>query len=305
MDELLIPNELQILTFLKPRTNLRPEIKRQLQQLQNGYAGESQFYKVIKQKLSEHCLPLFNLLLESDGSFFQIDCLILCNDTIYMYEVKNYAGDYYLHNDRWYIVRSKKEIRNPLLQLERSNYLLNELIQKFPARFEIKSYIIFVNKTFMLYQAPLDLPIIFPSQIKRHINILNRQVGPYANLKQQRRLAEWLIEQQVEQNFANIPEYSFDSLKKGVFCKKCLRGMTRYKQNRMLCQTCNYTNQIETMVLENIKQFTILFPEMKITTNNIYMWCGKTISRKTILRILKKNFMLISRGKNSYFINKS
>lgn|SRR5690625_729644 len=298
-------NELQILTYLSPRLKHPTTIKGRLQQLQRGYNGESQFYDIIKENLSEHYIPIYDLLLESDGSVFQIDCLIICNNSVYMYEVKNYTGDYYLQNDRWYIVRSKKEIRNPLLQLERSHYLLKDLIQSFPSRFKVKSFIVFVNESFMLYQAPLNTPIIFPTQIMRHIQTLNRHVGYRNNEKDQKELAEWLKAQQVERNFANLPDYSFDSLNKGMFCSDCLRRMERYNRAYMICHVCKQKEAVELAVLRNIRQFTILFPKKRITTSKIYEWCGRTLSKKSILRILKENFLLIYHGRYSFFVDKT
>src|SRR5690625_3371907 len=302
MKKLLVPDELQTLTYLKPRLKLTPESELRLQQLENGYTGESYFHKTLMENLSKQCLPLFDLLLESDGSLFQIDCLILCHDIIYMYEVKNYVGDYFIQNNRWYIVRTNKEIRNPLMQLERGHYLLNELIHEFPERFDIKSFIVFVNEAFTLYQAPLNTSIIFPTQIMREIKMLNRQAKFNVNLSKQNELAEWIIEQQVKRNFANIPEYSFDSLKKGVFCRECLRTMRRFSRVNMICHACKQKEDVEAAVLRNVKQFQTLFPEKRITTNTIFQWCGQILSQKVILRILKKHFKLIKQGRYSYFM---
>lgn len=176
-------NELQVLSYLKPQLKHPTIIKDSLRQLQRGYDGESQFYDMMQENLSEHCLPICDRPLKSDGSIFQIDYLFIINNTIYMYEIKNYTGDYYLQNDRWYIVRSKREIRNPLLQHERSRYLLKNLLQNFPKHFEVKSFIVFVNESFMLCQAPLNPSIIFPTQIIRHIQTLNRHVGLTSNTR--------------------------------------------------------------------------------------------------------------------------
>src|SRR5699024_1035902 len=137
-----------------------------------GHVGEQKFRKIIKQTLHNEHLLLYDLLLETDGSLFQIDFLIISNDTIYLYEIKNYSGDYYIRDNRWYTVRSKKEIRNPLRQLERCTYLLKQLLQKHPTQFKVESFIIFINKEFMLYEAPVHSQLIFPSQILRHMEFL-------------------------------------------------------------------------------------------------------------------------------------
>src|SRR5690625_2241914 len=173
MEKLTIPNELQKLTFLKPRLKFTPENELRMNQLESGYTGEKIFNEMLQDHLTNHHIPLFDLLLKSDGNIFQVDCLIISNDTIYLYEVKNYQGNYYVQDDQWYILRTRTEIRNPFLQLNRSEYMLKKLIRKYSSRFTVKPFLIFVNPSFQLYQAPIDMQMIFPNQILQHIQFLN------------------------------------------------------------------------------------------------------------------------------------
>ncbi|WP_138919056.1 nuclease-related domain-containing protein [Ornithinibacillus scapharcae] len=53
-----------------------------------------------------------DLLLQVSNQTFQIDSLVIA-DKIYVYEIKNYQGDFYYDNDRLYN-RSNFEISNPL-----------------------------------------------------------------------------------------------------------------------------------------------------------------------------------------------
>jgi hypothetical protein len=43
---------------------------------------------------------LNDLLFETNNTFYQIDSLFLTTHTIYLFEVKNYEGDFYLERDK-------------------------------------------------------------------------------------------------------------------------------------------------------------------------------------------------------------
>ena len=51
-----------------------------------------------------------------------------------------------------------------------------------------------------------------------------------------------------------------------------------------------------------LKQIQFLFPERKITTNTVQEWCQVIKSKKTIRRILAKNFKVMFQGKLSYYV---
>src|SRR5690606_28834151 len=106
---------------------------------------------------------------------------IILQNTIYIFNVKNNDGDYYIEKDKWYFAASGKEIRDPFLQLNRSDYLLRQLLQQHGFHFSVESYLVYVNPDFLLYQAPLRKPIIFPNQLSRFVQKLNNTPGKITN----------------------------------------------------------------------------------------------------------------------------
>jgi len=127
------------------------------------------------EKLSGNYLILNDLLLEINNTIFQLDSLLIAQQIIYLFEVKNYEGDYYIKDDQWYSSFSGKEIKDPLLQLKRSESLLRKLLESIQSNFLIKSYFVFLNPEFTLLQASKELPIIYPNQINRFVKKLNPQ----------------------------------------------------------------------------------------------------------------------------------
>src|SRR5579875_3175129 len=84
---LMKPAELVLLEFLNTRMNLSPADKQNYFNLKKGYEGEAMFAG-LTEKLQCECLILNDLLLEFNGSKFQIDSLILLQKLFYLNEVK-------------------------------------------------------------------------------------------------------------------------------------------------------------------------------------------------------------------------
>ncbi|MFS0708961.1 hypothetical protein AB6N22_12800, partial [Kocuria palustris] len=67
----------------------------------------------------------------------------------------------------------------------------------------------FVNPEFTLYQAPLDIPFIFPTQLHRFIQSFNKI--PSKLNGQHKSLAGFLIKQhQDESPYHRLPTYDYD-----------------------------------------------------------------------------------------------
>src|SRR5690625_343344 len=137
--------ELQTLRSLSPRLNLSAKHKKNLSNLEKGYQGEWNFFQLLVKKLTSNCIRLYDLLLECNQTEFQIDNLLIFQNTIFMNEVKNFAGDFYVKDDQWYAVAKGKEIRNPLPQLQRSEFLLRQLLQQLGVHFQLEAQLVFVH----------------------------------------------------------------------------------------------------------------------------------------------------------------
>ena len=161
------PFELKMLESLHRRKALPEEEKRYYYNLAKGYEGEVTFDQLTEQ-LDCECLILNDLLLNANNTSFQIDSVIVTLGKIYVYEVKNFDGDYYYEADRLF-KKPKYEVTNPLHQLVRSESLLRQLLLRNGFNFQIEAFIVFINQAFTLYQAPLNTPIIFPTQVNQHM----------------------------------------------------------------------------------------------------------------------------------------
>lgn len=294
-----IPLDLLIFRVLLARMQLSEKEITNYAVRQKGYEGELKSDEWLK-GLTDQWLLLHGLLLEYDGSKFQIDTLIIAFERIYILDVKNFEGDYFLEENKWY-TKTNPNVKNPLHQLSRCEILFRKLLLDLGYNYPIESNLIFINPEFHLYTTTINPVIIFPAQLNRFLKKLNMR--PTKLNQRHHQLAQKLASLHiVESPYSRVPSYSFGTLKKGIFCPKCYLLYMDVGKELCICSNCGCIEGVDDAVLRSVEEFMLLFPDRKVTVNDIYEWCGGMVSKKTIRRILSKSFILFRHSKNSYYI---
>lgn len=263
-------NELLILRYLSTRMELTDKEKLHYLNLEKGYEGETKFDQ-LTENLQEERYIINDLLLEVNNSYFQIDTLIISQSVIHLLDIKNYHGDCYLESDKLYAVETRREYKNPIDQLKRSATLFRQLLQALNQNYLVEASAIFINPEFTLYQAPMNQPIIFPSQINRFLHNINQIPSKLTN--GHKKLAQQLISlHQTVHPFTRLPRYNYDLLKKGLYCRDCKSFIILRKNHHFVCEKCGKYEKIESAILRNVEEYKLLFPDRKITTQSIFDW---------------------------------
>lgn len=292
------PTKLILLGFLNIRMDLPWENKQYFLNLKKGYEGEVLFNS-LTEKLSCECYILNGLRFEFNNTTFQIDSMIAVQQTLYMNEVKNFVGDYYYKDGRFYSMNGD-ERKDPLVQMERSSSQLRQLLRSLGFTIKVEPYVVHVNPEFTLYQAPLGTPIIFPTQVHRYINNLN-MITSKLN-RNHEILADKLMSLHVEEDpYAKLPPYTYKGLKKGTTCAVCDSFAISVHGKHCVCGDCGHVESVESAVLRSVWELKMLFPNLKITTNIVYDWCRVVDSRKRISRILAKHFKIVGERRWIYY----
>lgn len=294
------PPLLELLRCLNQRFELPNDERQQYINLEKGHQGEQKFSELLE-NLTNDCLILHGLLLKCNNTLFQIDTLLIFENMIYLVDVKYYEGDYYVNSGNWYTL-SKKEIHNPVLQLNRCVSLFRRLLQKYGVNLPVEGYVLFNHPEFTLYHADPELPIILPNQINRFMKQLHGI--PSKTNDQHMRLAQKLLSDHKDESpYTHLPEYSYEQVKKGIVCASCHSLSTSLIGSRVICNGCGKEEKVDNAILRSIKEFMLLFPDRKITTNTIQEWCRVIKSRNTIRRILGKHFTIKGHGNYAYYVN--
>lgn len=292
-------DELKIMRFLNIRMELNAKDKFHYLNLEKGYKGEVKFDK-LAENLQEERYIINDLLLEVNNSYFQIDTLTISQGGIHLLDVKNYEGDCYLKADKLYSVTTGREYKNPINQLNRSASLFRQLLQNLKLNYLVEASVIFINPEFTLFQAPMDQPIILPSQVNRFFNNLNKT--PTKLNEGHRKLAQKLISLHQPQNpFTFVPVYHYDQLQKGVYCVNCHSFIISIKKNDLVCEKCGCHEKNESAILRHVEEFKLLFPDRKVTTQSIREWCKVDLCDKTYSRILKNNYTAVGKNRFTYY----
>ncbi|MBW8349906.1 NERD domain-containing protein [Bacillus sp. IITD106] len=272
-----------------------------LANLEKGYEGELLFDERLR-KIKNDWLILNDLQLESNKNDFQIDSLLISENMQLMFEIKNYEGDYYIEGDHWYNMNGT-EIQNPLSQLERSEFLLRRLLRNVRCNIPLETYLIFINPDFHLYNAPRNLPLIYPTQLNRFFENLGKMQSKINERHQ--KLANNLISlHKKDFPLKKIPKYTYEELRKGVICAVCSSLKLESKKSFVICKNCGSIEKIESVVLRSADELRLLFPEKKITTTGVFEWSKGIKTTETIQKILLKEFVQIGSTKSSYYVKK-
>lgn len=292
------PLVLQILESLNVRTILSSSEQKYYFNQLKGYEGEVQFDTYLE-KLSFDCLVLNDLRLKESGNMVQIDSLILTNDVIYLYEVKNYSGNYDYKDDALHS-HSDFVITNPLTQIYRSQPFIHNLVRKLGETMMIKSQIIFINPDFYLYDLPRDKSFLFVNQLAREFDSLEKKHS--AIKESDKRLARQLSQLHIaDYRPLDLPKYNYASLKKGVICPLCFSFEHIDTRKNRICSCCGYKETIVEAIKRSAENFHLLFPEVPITKHLIYEWCDKIYDEQRIQRVLRHHYSAHGSYKSTYY----
>ncbi|MCA0971495.1 NERD domain-containing protein [Halobacillus litoralis] len=292
--------ELLTLRSLNLRMNLTDQQKKKLLRLESGYEGELKFDQMLKQ-LGQDKYVLCDLMLEIDGSYFQIDTVIITSQMIYFLDVKNFYGDFSYTPEKLKSRDSRPDYKNPLHQLHRGITHFKQLLHSLDLSFPVSPYVVFINSDFTLYEAPLHEPMIFPTQLNQFCSQLVKREASLD--KRHHSLAKALCNlHQSTLRFANPPDYEFNQLKKGIHCLQCQSFSTTVKKGKIYCSECGAYEATREGVIRSTEEFKILFPTEHVTSSIIVNWCQLDLHQKTISRILKRHYEKRGETKGIHYV---
>ncbi|MCC5894587.1 MAG: NERD domain-containing protein [Alkalibacterium sp.] len=303
MDVLKTRNRSQLLEgldILNSRMKLSTDVDNYYRALKAGFEGELAFDQMFSEGVTSGGIVLNDLLLSVNGSTIQIDSLILAPDIIYLFEIKNYRGNYRYDNDH-YRKTNGYDILNPKNQLNKTLTLLSQLLKQWKVATPLKGAVVFVHQTFTLYEAQPDEQVVLPSQLISHLKLLNSQHNKVP--QQVRSLANRLIEHHRDEvpYQKQLPDFHWDKLKKGLTCGSCKSFDLKLNQRSCVCLNCERATSRKNCLIENINNLILLYPDKKVTTSLVYEWIGERIYKRSISIVLEESFIKEGAGRGRYY----
>lgn len=282
------PYHLLVLESLKNRMTLENKYYVRYLNLMKGHEGEG-CLDAVTDKM-RNCIVLKDLFFTINGVDVQIDTAIITSKKVILCEVKNYVGEFVYRKESLYKIDSKIEIYNPLLRLPRSKLLVKQLLSELDyGHIPVETVLIYVNPNFSLYEAPYFPHLILPTHIKSYFEQVEKDLEPLALA--QTSLAKKLCRLNQPKQYAdNVPQYQYETLKKGVTCLNCnsfIESLTPRYQS-ICCEQCGKEERVQDTIRRHVKEYQLLFPERKVAVSAIKRWCGGVIPEKRIRQVLKK-----------------
>src|SRR5699024_9531294 len=135
----------------------------------------------------------------------------------------------------------------------RGKFLLKQLLHDLGYNLPLKSYVVFVNPEFAIYQDKPKHPIVHPSQIFRFIKMLNNT--PSKLTKTHYKLAHTLFSIQIaEKHSGRLPAFDFAGLEKGSYCLNCYHLLV-LRGRKVVCEKCKFGESIQSAIMRNIVEF--------------------------------------------------
>ena len=277
------PAELVLLSHLKNRMTFTAEQTRRWEALTAGYFGEKRCdHSLEKADISALLLP--DLHLSAAGRYAQIDTLLITDDQLIILEIKHFQGDYEWNDEGWW-TPGNLIIPSPLIQLERSISLLKRILQQSGLNHmsKVSGKVLFTHPDFTLHHLQKHPEIVLPTQMRSFITSLKTLRVTSRSHKTARFFQKI---QNLNPYERPLPDYSFQQLKKGIFCPQCGTSMSAKSNKLIHCTTCSFYEAKHECALRMMYELRILFPHFRPTGALLYQWCGKQISKRTFSRIL-------------------
>lgn len=296
LKERVIDEELAYLLQLSLRTNLSKTEQNTIDTRIKGFIGEQIFDRTIE-KNYKHALILNDLRLLTSNIYFQIDSLIIMNQKIFIFEIKNYYCDINYLNGSYYF-QNGEEISSLNEQMMRTNKLLPKFLHNNYIYYNYNYYTTFVNPDYNIYGYLPDDQILSFHQISNFIknNSENKQ-----NAYAQEVAQLFLNLHQSKEHFNFRKNIDITSLKMGVTCHCNLSFYRKLSNRRFICKQCNKVIACEDFLKKCIEDILLIFPQEKLTVNIIYCWTEGNVSKEKIRLYLNKCYAMKKFGPQTHY----
>lgn len=137
----------------------------QLTKYMLGVEGENRFFGMP----SDHNVKLRDLTLELNGRA-QYDIIVICNQKVFHFDIKNFSGTYKLQNEHF--ISKRGNVHTDLLsQLTRAETILQNFSHHHQFHYKVIGRIVFINTNFRLKQYNGSDKILFTISLIPSSNI--------------------------------------------------------------------------------------------------------------------------------------
>src|SRR5699024_4920500 len=138
-----------VLESVNYRMGLSVEDNRRYQNQMKGFQGEQLFDQLINHS-QQNGYVVNDLFLSSKDTHYQMDSILILNEQLIIYEVKNYTGEYCYKNGSLFS-KNGYSLQNPVDQVNRKKaYLYNWILNNGYLHIT-NTYVVFIDQDLYIY----------------------------------------------------------------------------------------------------------------------------------------------------------
>ncbi|WP_262174331.1 nuclease-related domain-containing protein [Saccharococcus sp. Marseille-Q5394] len=284
----------------------RQRIKEKLYYLEAGYGGECQYDKYITEFKPRypHAI-LHDVTLIHDGIYFQMDSLLITPSFIIISEVKNIAEKIIVKSNplqfiKEYTSGQRMPLRNPITEVERKNYLLENWLLEKNIKIPVEGLVAFAYNNEMQIEEKPNMEIMFTYDVPAHLRSLavNPEILSGHDI---RSLAYEIYKSHMEFNpFPMTKRFDIHPAEiiPGVICSECGKFNMKWESRKWKCHSCGQDGKDEYKAA--IEDWFMLIKNTM--TNREFRYFTQLECRHVAKHLLgKAQTKLIGHGRNAHY----
>lgn len=305
------PLEMQYLQTIQKRTKLTTKERLDLEHVQTGYQGECLLDKWTKEALIDPESYLDDVNLSYKGSDFQVDKLLVQDDTLYVIDVKNYNGAYSYHDGCWYY-DDRVLPHNIFEQLTRAQGLLARCLSDQKVSLKIQSVLVFTSTALVLdiQEPPTHIAIKnlvetyeWLAMFKQGSTEVISSIGQNKVNWKQSLIRYFVPPYREAHDFSRTPHRPY---RRGICCPQCTGFLVSHGRFTVICHNCGFVEAKEHAYVRTICDYGVMYFRHDIKRRALCEFFGADYSERYIQNMLYKYFVPKTKGnvRNFAYVNK-
>ena len=288
--------QLEYYELLERRRRLDNDEKSWYQSLKRGYEGECLFDDYVDEVLGALVLGYLSDLTLKHNRVTQIDSLLVTDEVIFQFEIKNYAMDLTWTHQQWQFGNGHSLNDDPVVQLQRSSSILRNILGELG--FEsppIVPILVFINPdSFVDLKDDCSVKVLRSFELRRFLEELRSCYSSLSRAGSERvnQVCQHILHYQCEPAFSNFGHSVRDlenraPIPTGIICPVCGNRELEYGGRTITCN-CGHSESKNHALKRTIKEAEILEPNFELTYKAINTFIQESLSKSSITRVLRE-----------------
>ena len=304
------PTQLDIFREMNARQGLDADKLKDLYRLKRGAAGEKMVLDYLDEFGQENWQIRTNLWLYEYG-LFEIDLLLLTQTEVYIFEIKNYNGNFKYVDSQCYFSDDVIS-QNPISQTQRAKVNLQNILNAGGMRVDVKGVLLFTGKhsDIDIQDSVNGIDILTINQFRKLIYSISadekRNLNNGASVLYRQKILRIIDSAERKSPYQAQPLSALEqtNLRRGIKCAQCASFNLNTTRSYIICN-CGVHEPREMAIVRTICEYGIINFDKDLVASEVFYFFGGDVSQSTVERYLKHYFIKIEHKSRLIYMNPS